>query len=324
MRRFVRISVLLGIIVVPLFAGEAADYVGLTTMSKWIYEGMSKDSTFSYPSWQVTVDTITNDSVAISSFFTLNGHNAYERYSYIQQTQGDSDSISIDTLYENGNEVWLKVHKSYGGVNIVDTAYKMYITPLNVGDEWDMGVGGTYSLGDVDSDGINDSMIISHDTAYVVSQGSFTVPAGTYNAFEIHRNSRIEIHLSSGIVLITWGFEYEEFVPQLGMIYDSTVSVDTTQGLGETGWHYHTLRLLSAEDIKEHRSSQQANSIQRVIITHSPQVVLNGIKGARLYGIDGSCILKGIRDMLTLPHRGVYILEGRLEGKRAMYRIIYR
>lgn len=312
-------SVVVGVVVaVPLFGGPAGDYVGLTTMANWIYDGIKKDSVFGYPSWQVTVDTIVYDSVAISSYFTLNGNDAYERYNYIKYADGSVDG-SMDTLYENANEVWAVTNIE----GTVDTAYKIYITPLNVGDSWDEEAGGTYSLGDLDGDGVEDTLTVSHDTATVLSYGSFSVPAGTFDAFKIFRKGRVYVHLTTGTEMVQRIFEYERFVPQLGMIYDSVVSVDTTSGV-ETGWHYNTLRLLRAEDIKERASFTTRFDSKKIIITHSSQLNLNDVKDATLYSIDGSCVSKGIKGSVLLPHKGVFILKGKVERGSITYRIIYR
>jgi len=283
-----------------LLAGPAGDYVGLTTVKKWIYEELVADSSFGYPNWTVTRDTIPYDSVSVSDFFTLDGKTAYERYYFKRHSDGSTEELR-DTLYENGSDVWLKIP-----LFTIDTAALAYKTPLSVGNSWEMGIGGEY-VGDYDSDGTNDTVTVSHDSSYVVSRGNYTVPAGTFDAFEIHRLGRVEVSLSSGTNMIEWVYSFERFVPRLGIIYDSTVIVDSVSGF-ETHWKFDVIRLQAYTGISEREC--QTEPYIKGIITKSSTLKVNGLRGSYLYSVDGTLIGKDINGTVTLPGKGVFFLRG--------------
>ncbi|GEM_PF-6737555 len=316
MRRFIGSCIAILVLALPLSAGAVGDYTGLTTVEKWIYEEVTKDSSFNYPQWTVTYDSVPYDSVAISSFFTLDGKEAYERYSYKYHADG-STTETKDTLYETGNEMWLKFW-----IYTVDTAFRAYLTPLNVGDFWAMEIGGMYT-GDYDNDGTEDTIIVSHDTTYVLSYGSFTVPAGTYDAFELYRVGRVELRMSSQPPTIEWAFDHERFVPEVGIIYDSTVVVDSVGGF-ETHWRFVTNKLLGVVNVHEN-SLHQNVVVDKVVITDVSEVNIENVLMGNLYGVDGTLIDRNITEHVTLPRKGIYILKGiDKDHKSVSVKIIYR
>ncbi len=318
MRRFLWSGILVLLFTSSLSGGFAGNYVGLTTTEKWIYEEIVIDSSFNYPSWSVTYDSIPYDSVVISSFFSLDGKEAYERYSFKQHSD-ESTEEQRDTVYENGSDVWLKML-----LYAVDTAILAYRTPLSVGDSWKLGIEGSY-YGDYDSDGQEDTVNITHDSAFVVSQGNYSVPAGNFNAFRIHRRARIEHRLSSAPQpVIEWFNSFEEFVPQLGMIYDSTVVVDSV-GSFETYWKFDIVTLQSYTGVMEQRILSR-NPVKSILTRSSTvQIADIDIKDASLYAVDGTLLQRNIKRCVTLPGRGVYILKGRnRNGEAVIARIIYR
>lgn len=316
MRSAIVVVILLSVLPIKLMGGPAGDYVGLTRGEKWIYEGIEKDSSFSYPSWSVTVDTIPYDSLVVSNFFDLDGKEAYERRSFRTHSDGSTNQL-VDTLYENGSEIWMKYL-----IFTIDTAFRAYITPISVGDSWDMGIGGAYT-GDFDTDGTPDTIFISHDTTYVLSQDLFTVPAGTYNAYEVYRKVRAEARLSSGFHSIEWMFRYERFVPDLGIIFDSTVTVDTTEGF-ESHWGFEVSRLLAYTSIFENLHTNESFK-GKTIITDVPTISVKEIVEGTLYRTDGSVVCRNVNGNVFLLKRGVYFLRGKdKEHSTVSVRIIYR
>ncbi len=162
------------------------------------------------------------------------GYNAkgIERRVYYDATPSP---ISVDTFYEVGNTLRRLMVMGRRRSSTVKANVREFVTPFSVGSKWTLGIAGNTYVADVDGDTnwtVLDTFVVTKDSAYVVSMGTISVPAGTFDSVYTIR-LRLEGRVWSSVVYSRTGsssaawsdtFYIERYVylrPRVGYVKDS-------------------------------------------------------------------------------------------------------
>ncbi len=133
MKKIIVAVILVGI--VKVYAGPTGDYLGLTHYSKWTYVGWKLDSSFHFPSWVVTRDTIKADTLSITKRFSYIGFDAYER-NEVTNYGGDSSSNAVDTVFEVDSILKI-INDEMKIITGASIPANRYIVPFAIPSRWD-------------------------------------------------------------------------------------------------------------------------------------------------------------------------------------------
>jgi hypothetical protein len=112
------------------------------------------------------------------------GYNAkgIERRVYYNSTPSP---IVVDTVYEVGDTMRRLIVMGRTSSSTVKANVRALVTPFSVGNRWTLGIAGNTYVADIDGDTnwtVLDTFVITKDSVYVVSMGTISVPAGTFDS----------------------------------------------------------------------------------------------------------------------------------------------
>ncbi len=167
----------------PLSA-QPFKYLGITDGQVRVFSGFKKDSvvvTFigSFVSAASKVETL-----LVNQSFTYMGYNAkgIERRTYYNSTPSP---VLVDTVYEVGDTMRRLMMIGRTSSSIVKADVRSLVTPFSVGNRWTLGIAGNTYVADIDGDTnwtYLDTFVITKDSLYILSMGSLSVPAGTFDS----------------------------------------------------------------------------------------------------------------------------------------------
>jgi len=314
--------------------GQAMDYLGIEVGTMGAYQGLSKDSTYISGSGSSVGEYTVVETLRVDYDFTYSGYPArgITRTTYAISPDAADTTITtmIDTVYEIANDL----HRLMVIGKTSDTTYlKADVlalqTPLSVGASWTLGIAGTTFTADIDGDtnyAVPDTLIFNVDSVYVLSVGSMTVPAGTFDSvYTIYIKLRGDfwssaVYDGTGSSSAAWSEVmmrdyYIYWVPGLGYVKDSLYQY--------ASWSYLFVT------IENYRwSANELTGYFRVGAKEAPPpsrptfiVSEGGIyleRRATVYDVMGRVVFYG-DGFVSLP-RGAYLIR---EGDRT-YRVLVR
>jgi len=309
----------------PLLA-QPFTYLGIVDGQAGAFSGIRKDSLF-ITGFGSTVSTATKvETLLVNQSFTYMGYNAkgIERRVYYDATPSP---IYVDTVYEVGDTMRRLIVIGRTSSSTVKASVRALLTPFSVGNRWTLGIAGNTYVADVDGDTnwtVLDTFVVTKDSMYVVSMGTMSVPAGTFDSVYTIR-LRLEGRVWSSVVYSRTGsssaawsdtFYVDQYIywrPNLGYVKDSTFSYGK--------WHYLliNIRVYSWEtsllegywtSLAERRYDREENLISKGYID------LSGF--GSIYDITGKKVAEG-KGKIYLK-KGVYFVQS---GGRK-YKVIVR
>ncbi len=331
--RYVLAAIFLAGTTVGLY-GQAMDYLGIRPGTVGMYEGFQKDSTYVSGSGSTVRNSTVAETLSVDYSFTYMGYpgRGITDSRYLSGDVVDT-SIFVDTVYEIGSDL----HRLMAVGTVVDSAgdtvaSKVDVlaikTPLTVGNSWTLGIAGDTLVADIDGDGDYtnlDTVVFSVDSVYVLSMGTMTVPAGTFDSvYTIYIKLRgslwsSQVYAGTGSSSASWSEQmmrdyYLFWKPGLGYIKDSTYQYAQWSYLFITiknyGWDMKELVDYLATGVAEYRVSRPS------FVMVDGGVLLKS-RGT-VYDVTGRVIFYG-KGFVSL-NRGVYLVR---EGNRT-YRVIVR
>ena len=309
----------------PLLA-QPFTYLGIVDGQAGAFSGTRKDSVFVTGAGS-TVSTATKvESLLVNQSFTYMGYNAkgIERRVYYDATPSP---IYVDTVYEVGDTMRRLMVMGRKRSSTVKANVREFETPFSVGNSWTLGIAGNTYVADVDGDTnwtVLDTFVITKDSVYVLSMGTISVPAGTFDSVYTIR-LRLEGRVWSSVVYSRTGnssaawsdtFYIDRYVywrPRVGYVKDSAFQYGK--------WHYLfvNIRVYSWEtallegywtSLAERRYAMEENLISKGYIDLS--------EFGRIYDITGKKVAEG-KGKIYLK-KGVYFVQS---GGRK-YKVIVR
>ncbi len=217
----------------PLLA-QPFTYLGIVDGQVKVFSGIRKN-VVSVTGFGSSVSTATKvETLLVNQRFTYMGYNAkgIERRVYYDATPSP---IFVDTFYEVGNTLRRLMVMGRTRSSTVKANVREFVTPFSVGSKWTLGIAGKTYVADVDGDTnwtTLDTFVVTKDSVYVLSMGTVSVPAGTFDSVYTIR-IRIEGRAWSSIVYSRTGsssaawsdtFYIDRYVylrPRVGYIKDS-------------------------------------------------------------------------------------------------------
>ncbi len=217
----------------PLLA-QPFTYLGIVDGQVKVFSGTRKN-VVSVTGFGSTVSTAKKvETLLVNQRFTYMGYNAkgIERRVYYDATPSP---IYVDTFYEVGNTIRRLMVMGRTRSSAVKANVREFVTPFSVGSKWTLGIAGNTYVADVDGDTnwtVLDTFVVTKDSVYVLSMGTVSVPAGTFDSVYTIR-IRIEGRVWSSIVYSRTGnssaawsdtFYIERYIylrPRVGYIKDS-------------------------------------------------------------------------------------------------------
>jgi len=168
----------------PLLA-QPFTYLGILDGQARVFSGIRKDS-ISVEFLGIATSTKAKvETLIVNQSFTYMGYNAkgIERRLYYDFSPSP---VFVDTVYEVGDTMRrLLVLSSTSPSSSVKADVRALVTPFSVGRSWTLGIVGNTYIGDIDGDGdfTNlDTLVVTKDSVYILSMGSLSVPAGTFDS----------------------------------------------------------------------------------------------------------------------------------------------
>ncbi|MCC6011459.1 hypothetical protein LM594_00540 [Candidatus Caldipriscus sp.] len=226
----------------PLLA-QPFTYLGIVDGQVRVFSGVRKN-VVSVTGFGSTVSTATKvETLLVNQSFTYMGYNAkgIERRVYYDATPSP---IYVDTVYEVGDTMRRLMVIGRTSSSTVKASVRALLTPFSVGNSWTLGIAGNTYVADIDGDTnwtALDTFVITNDSVYVVSMGTISVPAGTFDSVYTIR-LRLEGRMWSSIVYSRTGSSsaawsdtlYRDYYiywrPHLGYVKDSAFQYGK--------WHY--------------------------------------------------------------------------------------
>lgn len=208
------------IIFLVLFQGPIGEYLGLKYKKWWSYTG--------WDSLQSTVPGINDsawntlaDTQKVIDTFLYQTHPAYsiERF-YVS----DAYDTTCDTSLAWEESPFLKVKQNLNDTFTIANAYKV---PFFIGDTWDMGIVGKYAIGDVDSDGVIDTLQILESVREIIDTQTLQTPIGSLFSYVIQSKIKSIIFLSSMGRFRVHTLSTENFADSVASLFDFETSVGT-------------------------------------------------------------------------------------------------
>jgi len=227
----------------PLLA-QPFTYLGILDGQARVFSGIRKDS-ISVAFLGITVSTKAKvETLIVNQSFTYMGYNAkgIERRLYYDFSPSP---VFVDTVYEVGDTMRrLLVLSSTSPSSSVKADVRALVTPFSVGRSWTLGIVGNTYIGDIDGDGdfTNlDTLVVTKDSVYILSMGSLSVPAGTFDSvytIKLRLEGRIwssTVYSNTGSSSSAWSDTlYRDYYiywrPNLGYVKDSMLQYGK--------WHY--------------------------------------------------------------------------------------
>ncbi len=176
-------ALILSFFALPLLA-QPFTYLGIVNGQVGVFSGFKKDSLSitvvgSFVSTASKVETL-----FVNQSFTYSGYNAkgIEKRTYYNSTPSP---VFVDTVYEVGDTMRRLLVIGRTSSSIVKADVKSLVTPFSVGNRWTLGIAGNTYVADVDGDTnwtYLDTFVVTKDSIYVLSMGSLSVPAGTFDS----------------------------------------------------------------------------------------------------------------------------------------------
>ncbi len=217
----------------PLLA-QPFTYLGIVDGQVKVFSGIRKN-VVSVTGAGSSVSTATKvETLLVNQSFTYMGYNAkgIERRVYYDATPSP---IFVDTVYEVGNTMRRLMVMGRTRSSTVKANVREFVTPFSVGNRWTLGIAGKTYVADVDGDTnwtTLDTFVVTRDSVYVLSMGTVSVPAGTFDSVYTIR-LRLEGRVWSSVVYSRTGnssaawsdtFYIERYIylrPRVGYVKDS-------------------------------------------------------------------------------------------------------
>jgi hypothetical protein len=167
----------------PLLA-QPFTYLGIVNGQAGAFSGIRKDSLFITGAGSSVSTEAKIETLFVNQIFTYMGYNAkgIERRVYYNSTPSP---IFVDTVYEVGDTMRRLMVIGRTSSSTVKANVRALVTPFSVGNRWTLGIAGNTYVADVDGDTnwtVLDTFVITKDSMYVVSMGTMSVPAGTFDS----------------------------------------------------------------------------------------------------------------------------------------------
>lgn len=206
----------IGGLVVNLWAGYVGEYLGMEKGKLWAYTGTTKDSAWGIAG-EFSITETYEDTLKIIDEFIYQGDSAYLR---------EEIAIIDETPYAGRDTVWEEGDSLIGNVLFIgDSTIKgpLYKTPFEIGKSWYLSKDTLY-LVHMDMDDVKDTVIITEDLVEVKAQEDIAVPYG-----KVEGAYRLEwiIGVKGTVSFYGYTFQVQEFIiewykPFLGPIKDTT------------------------------------------------------------------------------------------------------
>lgn len=286
----------------PLFA-QSFSYLGIVHGQAGAFSGIDKDSTYITGSGSTVNTSITAETLLVDQSFTYMGYNAkgIQRRVYYN---GNPAPIFEDTVYEVGDTMHrLMVIGKTSPSTYTKADVKALVTPFAVGNSWTLGILGSTFVADIDGDtnwSTPDTLIITKDSMYVLSMGSITVPAGTFDSvytIKLRLEGRLwssAVYGATGSSSAAWSDSlyrdyYIYWKPGLGYVKDSMFQF--------AKWRYLFVTIRSfnwtKSELLGYWTSVSEESSQRYSTTLSKDGYVELGRYGRIYDISGRLLYKG-------------------------------
>ncbi len=194
-------------LLVGVLNAQALNYLGIRVGAEGVYQGWEYDSTYNSFSGSTAGSSTAAETLQVNQEFTYSGNlgRGILRKRYLSGFNNDT-TVYVDTVYEVGGDMRrLMIVGTDSNATLGIFFKKLDVlaikTPLTVGDVWTLGVAGTSVAAEVDGDGdysLLDTLLFLLDTVKVLSMGTLTVPAGTFDSvYTIHVAVRGKLWSSS-------------------------------------------------------------------------------------------------------------------------------
>jgi hypothetical protein len=233
----------------------------------------------------------------------------------------------VDTVYEVGDTMRRLIVMGRTSSSTIKANVRALVTPFSVGNRWTLGIAGNTYVADIDGDTnwtALDTFVVTKDSVYVVSMGTISVPAGTFDSVYTIR-IRLEGRMWSSIVYSQTGsssaawsdtFYINQYIywrPGLGYVKDSVFNY------GKWRYLFVSIRVYSWEtsllegywtSVAERRYDRDEILISKGYIDLSEFGRIYDIKGKKVAEGKGKIYLK----------KGVYFVQ--IGGRK--YKIMVR
>ena len=226
----------------PLLA-QPFTYLGILDRQARVFSGMRKVSV-SVTFFGSTISTKAKvETLLVNQSFTYMGYNAkgIERRVYYDFSPSP---VFVDTVYEVGDTMRRLLVIGRTSSSVVKADVRALVTPFSVGRSWTLGIAGNTYIADIDGDGdfTNlDTFLITKDSVYILSMGSLSVPAGTFDSvytIKLRLEGRLwssTVYSNTGSSSSAWSDTlYRDYYiywrPNLGYVKDSVFQYGK--------WHY--------------------------------------------------------------------------------------
>lgn len=298
----------------PLLA-QPFTYLGIVDGQAGAFSGTRKDSVFITGAGSTVSTAAKIETLLVNQRFTYMGYNAkgIERRVYYNSTPSP---IFVDTVYEVGDTMRRLMVIGRTSSSTVKASVRALVTPFSVGNRWTLGIAGNTYVADIDGDTnwtALDTFVVTKDSMYIVSMGTISVPAGTFDSVYTVR-LRLEGRMWSSVVYSRTGSSssawsdtlYRDYYiywrPHLGYVKDSMFQYGK--------WHYLfvNIRVYSWEtsllegywtSLAERTYDREENLISKGYIDLS--------EFGRIYDITGKKVAEG-KGKIYLK-KGVYFVQ---------------
>lgn len=174
---------ILSLFALPLLA-QPFTYLGILDGQARVFSGMRKDSVFVTGAGSTVSTKAKVETLLVNQSFTYMGYNAkgIERRVYYDFSPSP---VFVDTVYEVGDTMRRLMVIGRTSSSVVKADVRALVTPFSVGRSWTLGIAGNTYIADIDGDGdfTNlDTFVVTKDSMYILSMGSLSVPAGTFDS----------------------------------------------------------------------------------------------------------------------------------------------
>ena len=314
---------------------QALNYLGIRVGAEGMYEGWEYDSTYSSLTGSASVNLTLAETLQVNQEFTYSGNlgRGILRMNYVS---GDTNytMVYVDTVYEVGNDMHRLMivgtdSNATQGVYFKKVDVLAIRTPLSVGASWTLGIAGDTVTADVDGDrnySTPDTMVFLLDTVKVLSMGTLTVPAGTFDSvYTIYVAIRAKlwssfVYSQAGNSSESWSDTlirdyYVYWRPGIGLIKDSTYQ-----------YALFTPFFVTAEvfswSVNEMVDYTQVGVAEREVAEREGFYIADGLVRFRnrvtVYDVSGKVVFYG--DGAVRLNRGLYMVK---EGRRT-YKLLIR
>jgi len=309
----------------PLLA-QPFTYLGIVDGQVGVYSGIKKDSVFVTGAGSTVSTEAKVETLFVNQSFTYMGYNAkgIERRVYYNSTPSP---IFVDTVYEVGDTMRRLMLIGRTSSSTVKASVRALVTPFSVGNRWSLGLAGNTYVADIDGDTnwtALDTFVVTKDSIYVVSMGTISVPAGTFDSvytIRLRLEGRVwssAVYSRTGSSSAAWSDTlYRDYYiywrPNLGYVKDSAFQY------GKWRYLFVNIRVYFWEtsllegywtSLDERRYDREENLISNGYIYLS--------EFGRIYDITGKKVAEG-KGKIYLK-RGVYFVQS---GGRK-YKVIVR